>query len=471
MTTIEVRFPANRFHANPWGRHVNEGVAEWPPSPYRLLRALYDAWKRKHPELPQETVARVFRALSREVPRFQLPKAVASHTRSYLSNNTVDPTDKSLIFDSFVAVDPDAACYVSWPGTSLDAEERSALDRLLHSLNYIGRSESWVAVRRVESTAIGGLECAPAETGVGGGELIPIACVVPESEYHEKRPWMDALAYSTSDLLKERRSGPPVMRMVQYVRPEGAVVSHVSKRPRRTSPCVGAVLLALDGAVLPLVTATVEIAEQIRVRLMGIHKRVMADPTLVSPKFSGKSPDGQPLVGHQHIFILPIGNSRGRIDRVLLYTRAPSGFDEQEMRAILGLRTLYQHDRDHPVHTVVTWKGPVDDPHVRRGTNTAISKTPFVTTRHWRKGRGTPAEFLAAEVQRECRQQGLPEPKAVELLERAPGLFEWIEFRRNRKDDPPHAGYGFRLRFQETVAAPFALGYACHFGLGQFDVE
>ena len=25
MTTIEMRFPAHRFHATPWGRHVNEG--------------------------------------------------------------------------------------------------------------------------------------------------------------------------------------------------------------------------------------------------------------------------------------------------------------------------------------------------------------------------------------------------------------------------------------------------------------
>ena len=33
MTAVALRFLAGRFHATPWGHHVNEGVPEWPPSP------------------------------------------------------------------------------------------------------------------------------------------------------------------------------------------------------------------------------------------------------------------------------------------------------------------------------------------------------------------------------------------------------------------------------------------------------
>jgi CRISPR-associated protein Csb2 len=29
-------------------------------------------------------------------------------------------------------------------------------------------------------------------------------------------------------------------------------------------------------------------------------------------------------------------------------------------------------------------------------------------------------------------------------------------------------GYGFKLEFAEPISHPVALGYACHFGLGQF---
>ena len=48
---IKLKFPAGRYHATPWGRHVNEGVPEWPPSPWRLLRALVAVWKRTCPDL------------------------------------------------------------------------------------------------------------------------------------------------------------------------------------------------------------------------------------------------------------------------------------------------------------------------------------------------------------------------------------------------------------------------------------
>jgi hypothetical protein len=65
----------------------------------------------------------------------------------------------------------------------------------------------------------------------------------------------------------------------------------------------------------------------------------------------------------------------------------------------------------------------------------------------------------------------LPEPFKVERLPKSPGLFEWVEFRRNRKDDAPLPGYGFRLEFRENVSVPFSIGYGCHFGLGQFGVE
>ncbi|HXF72700.1 MAG TPA: type I-U CRISPR-associated protein Cas5/Cas6, partial [Actinomycetota bacterium] len=39
-TAISVRLISGRFHATPWGRHVNEAALEWPPSPWRLVRAV-----------------------------------------------------------------------------------------------------------------------------------------------------------------------------------------------------------------------------------------------------------------------------------------------------------------------------------------------------------------------------------------------------------------------------------------------
>ena len=51
-TTLAIRFPLGRYHANPWDRAVNEGETEWPPSPWRLLRALVATWHTRWPDLP-----------------------------------------------------------------------------------------------------------------------------------------------------------------------------------------------------------------------------------------------------------------------------------------------------------------------------------------------------------------------------------------------------------------------------------
>jgi len=469
MTTIELRFPARRFHATPWGRHVNEGVPEWPPSPYRLLRALYDAWKRKHPELPERDINDVLIALAGAAPRFRLPAATASHTRSYLHTNTFDPTDKTLIFDAFVAVPAEGRCYMCWEGLELSDGQAGVLRTLLASLNYLGRSESWVEAGLVDGEGSGMWLCDPIERSAASGDAVPVACAVPFEEYRGKRTWLDALAYATTDLLKERRSGPPAMRLVQYVRPAAALATRVPRIPAKNLAGTQAVVLALDSAVLPLVTATVEVAEQVRTRLMGIHKRLMGDPARVSPRFSGKDAEGRPLRGHPHAFILPLGNGKGRIARILLYV-GTAGFDGDEIRAILELRNLYRSGSNKPVRVVATWRGSANDEAVRPGAKTVRSCTPFVPARHWRPGRD-PVTFLENEVRRECAYHGLPDPARVDGLERSGAVFEWVEFRRNRRDEPVRPGYGFRIEFPHEVPAPFSLGYGCHFGLGQFEAE
>jgi len=392
--------------------------------------------------------------------------ATASHTRSYLNINTLDPTEKSLIFDAFVAMSPGAALYVTWPNVELTPAQSELLDRLLGSLNYIGRSESWIDARLYDGSIDGGIRCEPMTESGESGDMVTVACPVPASGYTEKRPWLEALAYSTAEFQKDRRSLPPAMRMVPYVRPANAVLTRVPK-PVRKHAGVQAVVFSLNAAVLPLVTATVEVAEQVRVRLMGIHKVVVGDPRKVSPKFSGKTAEGKPLKDHQHAFILPLGNGRGRIDRVLLYTRAPEGFNSDEVKAILRMTELYGRTTEDPIRVMATQRAATGS-EIRKSATSVVSTTPFCAGRHWRKGRGEYLDFLAGEIRRECRNHGIKEPRSVTILAGSPGLFEWVEFRRNRKDEAPRAGYGFRLEFDEPVPAPFSLGYGCHYGLGQF---
>ena len=50
MIAIQITFPWGRYHAHPWGLNpVRLREPEWPPSPWRLLRALASSWFRANP--------------------------------------------------------------------------------------------------------------------------------------------------------------------------------------------------------------------------------------------------------------------------------------------------------------------------------------------------------------------------------------------------------------------------------------
>jgi len=464
MTTIRLSFPAARYHATPWGRHVNEGVPEWPPSPYRLLRALYDVWQRKCAELPEGDVRDALQSLARQAPEFHLPAVTESHTRSYLNANSKDPTDKNLVFDPFIVLERSNECFLHWPDVDLSRAALETLNQLLANLNFLGRSESWVDAG-VWQGQPSGIVWKPAGE-VLNGDVVRVGCAAPAPDYQGKQSWLDALTYSTFDMQKQRASAPPLLREVGYARPDGATVTSPSRALVRSPAPTQAVLLGLDSTVLPLATATIEVAEQVRVRLMGAHKSVMNDESLVSPLFSGKTPDGTKRLDHGHIYILPLSNAKSRIDRILLISPARP-FTREELDAVRGVRRLWQRDNRPDVRCVVTWQGGGEGHRERRSV--VESTTPFVPPRHWRKPRDL-EQFLAEEIRREGRNHSLPaEPVKIERLDSIPGsYFELVEYRRNRKDDPVRSGFSFRLTFAEPVPAPFAIGYGAHFGLGQF---
>jgi len=479
MLLIELAFPAGRYHATPWGHHVNEGVGEWPPSPYRLVRALYDAWKRKRPDWPEQRVAGVLEALASTPPSYRIPPAVVSHTKSYLSQNERNPAAKTAIFDGFVALSPRSTLLMGWPEADLDASASADLDELLSLLNYLGRSESWIEARLLPGVCDVDWNCWPASGNeYSDRELDSIPVAVPSapagySPLKLKKPVngkkalsrMDAIATGTDTILKLGWSHPPAMRFVDYLRPADCFAVLPQPLPARRARGVDAVLYAFDSKVLPQVTETVEVAERARTLLMGIHKRIIGDPAKVPPRFSGKNAGGSPCAGHRHAFFLPQDrDGDGRLDHLLV--RCTQAFDDGELHALDRLSAIWQRDgRPELACTPVQWSAP--------GQALSLeSATPFIPPRHWRQARGPFGQWLSDEVARECRNHGLPAPVRVEpvaeLSIRGSRSIHWMEFRRNRKEGRVRSGYGFRLEFKEPVPEPLALGYGCHFGLGQF---
>ena len=85
MLCLVFEFPAQRYHATPWGHHVNEGLVEWPPSPWRIIRALLATGYTKlgWQQVPDE-MRQLVEALAAHEPTYRLPPATLGHTRHYM---------------------------------------------------------------------------------------------------------------------------------------------------------------------------------------------------------------------------------------------------------------------------------------------------------------------------------------------------------------------------------------------------
>ena len=138
---VAIGFPWGRYHATPWGRHVNEAAVDWPPSPWRLLRAFYATWQARCPALDPALVYALLGVLLSTLPSFRLPGAVGeAHTRHFMPDarylGTIGrSTDK--VFDAFAILECGAEVAVTWP-VDLGPELREVLAELC-SLDSLSR--------------------------------------------------------------------------------------------------------------------------------------------------------------------------------------------------------------------------------------------------------------------------------------------------------------------------------------------
>lgn len=453
MTAIELTFPAGRFHATPWGRHVNEGAVEWPPSPWRLLRALVATWKRKAPQLDETSMQELLAALCGP-PEFALPPATFSHTRHYMPWFKKGPGDKTLVFDSFVVLAKSAAVRVVWPDVTLSDEQETALGKLLPLLGTLGRAESWCQGRLLDpeetSTARRATNCRPINGKQPNGEIVRVLGADPKTAFvNDQNPRHEVtsgrgrskktvvsplyepdwhLCMETLWLHKQRWSMPPGAIWLDYDRAKDALTQPKPRTVRRTArPAMQVARFALDSTVLPLLTDTLRIAEATRIKLMGIHGRQTEKNGLrgKSRIFSGKESDGTPVKDHRHCFYLPTDeDGDGRLDHLTLY--AADGFGPNELRAIDSLRQIKTKDTEdfgHPLSVVLLGLGTADEfqPGPLRPSEEWISATPFVAPRYPKKNgakRDAPEEIASpvAFLKKVLREE------LARLIDRRPDL-------------------------------------------------
>lgn len=461
MTALELTFPAGRFHATPWGRHVNEGAIEWPPSPYRILRSLVATWKRKAAHIPEATMRGLLETLA-EPPEFALPPATFGHTRHYMPWFKKGPGDKTLVFDSFVAVEKDATLCVVWPGLQLTDDQRAALTDLLPLLGTLGRSESWCEARLLSETEsadlVGKTNCRPLNGHPPTGEVIRVLAVDPTTAFandHNPRhettsgrgkaktttvtPLYDPdwhLCMETLWLHSRRMSLPPGARWLDYERPKDALATPKPRfRPAPARPAMQVARFALDSAVLPLVTDTLRIGEAARIALMSRYGWITREGDVKgkSAIFSGKNADGTPLTDHTHAYYLPTDeDGDGRLDHLTVV--ATGGFGPAELKAIDSLReikTKETEDSGHPLGVILTGLGRLDEfqPGPLKPAAHWISVTPFLCPEHPKtrgpllhteRGAADPHRFLLYQLRKELtrwlgRNHPAIDPGSVEI--------------------------------------------------------
>lgn len=473
-TTIALRFPAGHYHATPWDKQVNEGVPEWPPAPWRLLRALVAVWKRALPELPEARVRALLGALEAP-PSYWLPPAVLAHTRHWMPWDKKGPGDRTLIFDSFLALSPKAALEVTWPG-DLEGQQEKDLAALLHNLSYLGRSESWCEARLAAPSQAP--NCGPLGPDEKPGEDEDVVRVLAPREPLD----FQALLVGTAELRAQRLdpTSPPGSRWVPYVRPAACFAAAAPPAQAPARPRVEVMRFALDAKPLPRVTDAVKVGDLARRSAMSWYGRLNGGG--VSPTLAGKDASGGPLQGHRHAHYLPTDEDHdGWLDHLTAW--APDGLDAHEQDALgkvseQGLR----RPGEAPWNLVLVGMGPAREfaAPVLAASKVWISATPFVLTRHPKlrgdtKGGAVPKRVVDGpedQLRLELSRRGFPEPAKVEPLPRARlrgRELPWLAFYRwrGRGSRVEHA-CGFRLEFEEPVRGPIALGYGAHYGLGLF---
>ena len=533
MPTLRIEFPARRYHATPWGHHVNEGLIEWPPSPWRLLRGLLSVgytsglWSGGGPPPPARSL---LEKLASVLPTYRLPPAVGTHSRHFMPTDKLDKRglpNRTMVFDTWARISG-GAISVSWDA-ELTPDEEGLLAALVERLNYLGRSESWVAVRLLEAgeELPAGSDCVPSEEPPPPGwEPVSLLAAQPADAYAEwrgtavetalaelagrfsgkKKPskkqrekalepypadLLACLEGTTADWRRHGWSRPPGSRRVFYRRRADSLESG-SPRPGPSAVSaapVPAMLFSMatrsgNDHALPPVTRTLPQGELFHRALVGHANRM----GLSRPILTGCDDRGRPLRGrHEHVHALPLDlDGDGHLDHLLIW--APGGLDADAQAVARAIRQTYAKNLVEPLRLAMVGTGDgealarLPEPFGRRlgavfgppdGARKWRSLTPFVAPRFLKKsGRNA----LAGQVAAELASRGLPAPAAVRMLDPMddPALLRHRHFvrKRGRGPQPPaDFGYSLEIRFDEPAPGPICLGYGGHFGLGVFAAE
>ena len=397
MFALVFRFPAGRYHATPWGRHVNEADVAWPPEPWRIVRALIASYWRKadSKRWSEDDLERLVHRLAAYPPVYRLPEGpIHAHTRHYMP---IPPRKTTLVFDAFAHLPKGERMVVAWPKVTLDHDLLAFVSDLAEGVGYLGRAESWTECEATTDWDITEANCEPIVDSVAvEHDLVRVITPLPAEKYAAERKRLigeveaevcndvrgkhskgylaalekakrkrfgpalperlsDALSLDNADYKRFGWSTPPASRMVLYRRINlGPVATRTSRSDSPTSssgrdPTIARFLLA--GRPRPRIENAIRVGETLRLAALAqfgwdddpsTGRRIPRAPKLVS----GRDAFNRPLkdAAHLHAFWIPEdADLDGEIDHLIVYAR--DGIDERVRQALDRLTRLWIPER------------------------------------------------------------------------------------------------------------------------------
>lgn len=495
---LRQEFPLGRFHATLWRANpFDDPHGEWPPSPWRLVRAITARWYQCAREIEQEPnlaeLEQLQAALCKSTYAFHLPTGArkGSPLRQYHpAEFRWHPAEKkkagtrsygtSLVQDNYWCVPPDSPLWWFIEGGDWTDDLCALLARCLERMTYFGRAETLTRIRVA-----------------GPADVIPTPnCSLLDRRMSGAVPVLSPQGNATRDDIERttdspeavRRTVPPNAQWLYAIRPPRPASRERGRIPEHRPDC-HLMQFAIGANVAPDPRAIVRLTSRFRGAVLRellwiktggyspIWMRVGRNVRETVSDMFGKDANGEPLKGHRHAEFLAWCED-GQPTRLLVW-RGSRAFDGDEQEAILLAASrevswaVAGSDADEWKVRLVPLDRSVPDPPGFDGRASALweSVSPYVPPRHHlRGGKEREGESMADQIHRELLRRGVEPNVDVEYV----GSPKWVSVHVPRREANKRAFIGdrrgqmIRLRFAAPVSGPIRLGHSSSFGLGLF---
>lgn len=484
--------------ATPWRVNpFDDPYGEWPPSPWRLVRAVTARWyqwareAKGEPDLAQ--LEKLQRALCKSSFAFHLPPDArkGSPLRQYHPTEFGwRPAEKkkagtrsygtSLVQDNYWCLPPEAPVWWFIEGDEWVDELQAVLAQCVERVTYFGRAETLTRMRVASSAdEIPEANSILADRRTAGA--VPVLAPLQGATRED-------IERTTDNPETVKRAVPLGARWLYAVRPQRPAARERRRVPKHRSGC-HLMQFAIGWNVAPerrtIVRLTARFRGAVIRELLRLKTgddsanwtRANRDVREAVADMTGKDASGNALKGHRHTEFLAWCED-DQPTRLLVW-RGSRAFDADEQEAVLLASACdvswaaAGSDSDEWKVRLVALDRAVPPPpgFDGRSSETWESVTPYVPPRHYlRGGKERDGESIADQIRREVHGREIAQDVEVEFVDTP----QWVSVHVPRREANKRAFIGdrrgqmIRLRFGAPVTGPIRLGHSSNFGLGLF---